>query len=89
MMEFLPLYSYPNPFRGADQDAGLANFWIVKQAIQWEKFGYTRGKFKIWYVMSQWMGMDGGFLRRKNTGLDENYTYPKSTAQVLPSKNED
>jgi hypothetical protein len=39
--------------------------------------------------MSQWMGMDGGFLRRKNTGLDENNTYPKSTAQGLPSKNED
>ena len=37
--------------------------------------------------MSQWMGMDGGFLRRKNTGLD-NYTYPKSTAKFLPSKNE-
>jgi hypothetical protein len=34
------------------------------------------------------MGMDGRFLRRKNTGLD-NYTYPKSTAKILPSKNED
>jgi|Cyp1metagenome_2_1107374.scaffolds.fasta_scaffold72225_3 hypothetical protein len=34
-------------FMGADQDAGSTIFWIVKQAIQWEKFGYTPGKFKM------------------------------------------
>jgi hypothetical protein len=44
---FCPYIVIPIHFTGADQDAGLANFWIVKQAIQGEKFGYTRGKFKI------------------------------------------
>ena len=97
-MEFLPLYSYPNPFHGADQDAGLANFWIVKQAIQWEKFGYTPGKFKIWSPMiwDRWFNepMDGDrweVLKEEKCWIwwEIYLSDPKSTLQIWLSKNED
>ena len=95
-VEFLPLYRYPNPFHRSWPGCWFSQFldskvsnsmgeiWIYAWEIQ-----NDLQRYGIWYVMSQWMGMDGGFLRRKNTGLDENYTYPKSSAQVLPSKNKD